>query len=57
MTTMRSPPCDRLPVLTVTFVAGYGDDSDVPAPIKAAILLMVERHVPKSRLVERGGFL
>lgn len=30
-----------LPVLTVTFVAGYGDDSDAPAPIKAAILLMV----------------
>jgi uncharacterized phiE125 gp8 family phage protein len=29
------------PVLTVTFVAGYGDDSHVPAAIKAGILLMV----------------
>lgn len=27
--------------ITVTFTAGYGDVSDVPAPIKAAIMLLV----------------
>lgn len=32
---------DEEPAVTVTFVAGYGDDEDVPAAIKAAILLMV----------------
>lgn len=32
---------DDLPVLTVTFVSGYGDETDVPAAIKAGILLMV----------------
>jgi uncharacterized phiE125 gp8 family phage protein len=29
------------PTVVVTFVAGYGDDDDVPAAIKAGILLMV----------------
>lgn len=32
---------DDLPVLTITFVGGYGDDEDVPAAIKVGILLMV----------------
>lgn len=32
---------DQRPVLTVTFVAGYGDASEVPPPLKAAIMLMV----------------
>lgn len=32
---------DDRPILTVTFVSGYGDDEDAPAPIKAGILLMV----------------
>jgi uncharacterized phiE125 gp8 family phage protein len=37
------PPVTRIdkPVLTVTFVGGYGDDAAAPAPIKVAILLMV----------------
>lgn len=46
---------DDRPVLTVTFVAGYGDDEDVPAAIKAAILLMVgDLYQQREAKVESG---
>lgn len=48
---------DDLPVLTITFVSGYGNDTDVPASIKAAILLMVGDMFQNREAKVDNGFI
>lgn len=48
---------DDKPVLTVTFVSGYGDDEAVPAAIKAGILLMVGDLYQQREAKIEGGLI
>lgn len=48
---------DQRPVLTVTFIGGYGDDTAAPQPIKVAILLMVGDMYANREAKTEGGML
>jgi uncharacterized phiE125 gp8 family phage protein len=46
---------DQRPVLTVTFVGGYGDDSAAPEPIKVGIMMMVaDMYQSRESKVDNG---
>lgn len=46
---------DRADPISITFVAGYGAPSDVPAPLKAAVLLLVGHWYENREAVSVGN--